>query len=208
MQRNPLLRAFVLKTVLWFPPCLALWYWLAEWFNGPAAWLSGWIMRQVFAAWVEGAEWSHRIISLFTNLSIDPAASSASGHGAMMVLEANPLVYSYGLPMFAALVLAGGSAHKWRQMLLGWLFLIPFQAWGICFDLLKQVAIGSPQVIAARLGFDPWQREAIALAYQLGALVLPTLAPIVLWLALNRLFIPMLRMEAALKQDEKDDRST
>lgn len=38
------------------------------------------------------------------------------------------------------------------------------------------------------LGIASWQMEAIALDYQFGSLLLPTLAPVALWLLLDREF--------------------
>jgi hypothetical protein len=35
---------------------------------------------------------------------------------------------------------------------------------------------------------DPWQLEAIVYGYQVGVLVLPTLAPILVWLWLDQQF--------------------
>ena len=198
MGRNPLY-AFFLKAALWLPLCLALWYWKAEWFNSPAAIVSGWIMRGLFPGWVEAVEWSQRTISLVTTLRVPMVPGVNEGKVAVMVAEANPLLYTYGLPLFAALLLASGEAKRWRKLVLGALVLIPFQAWGICFDLLKQVAITAGPAVAAQTGFSPWQRESIALGYQLGTLILPTVAPVVLWLALNRQFIPALVLERALQ---------
>ncbi len=198
MGRNPLY-AFFLKAALWLPLCLALWYWKAEWFNGPAAIVSGWIMRGLFPGWVQAVEWSQRTISLVTTLRVPMVPGVNEGKVAVMVAEANPLLYTYGLPLFAALLLASGEAKRWRKLVLGALVLIPFQAWGICFDLLKQVAITAGPAVAAQTGFSPWQRESIALGYQLGTLILPTVAPVVLWLALNRQFIPALVLERALQ---------
>ncbi len=205
MQRNPLLSAFLLKTALFLPLCLGLWYWLAEWFNGPAALLSGWLMRQLFPIWVEAAEWSHRTLGMLTTLKIDAAAAGRGVGLAAMVVEASPLTYGYGLPLYAALFLASGANKRWGKLLLGALILVPFQAWSICFDLLKQVAITAGPGVAAQIGFHPWQREAIALGYQLGALVLPSVAPIGVWLALNRQFIPMLMLEGVLQLHDAED---
>ena len=204
MGRNPLY-AFFLKGALWLPACLALWYWKAEWFNTPAMMVSGWIMRGFFPGWVAAIEWSHRTITLVTTLQVPMAPGVNEGKIAVMVAEANPLLYSFGLPVFAALLLASGEAKRWRKLLLGALILIPFQAWGICFDLLKQIAVTAGPAVATQTGFSYWQRDGIALGYQLGRLILPTLAPIALWLALNRQFIPMLMLDRALQGKGKFD---
>ncbi len=198
MARNPLY-SFLLKAALWLPVCLGLWYWKAEWFNGPAVMVSGWIMQSFFSGWVEAVEWSQRILSVVTTLKFGISPGMPEGEYAL-VLEVNPLTYGFGLPLFVALFLAGSEAINWRKLALGALLLIPFQAWGICFDLLKQVAVTAGPIISEQTGFSSWKIEGIALGYQLGALILPALAPIGLWLAFNSRFIPMLVLEGALRR--------
>src|ERR1700693_1343478 len=104
MVRNPLY-AFFLKAALWLPFCLGLWYWKAEWFNSPAAIVSGWIMEALFPRWVEAVEWSQRIVGLVTNLEVPMVPGMKEGQHAALVVEANPLSYTFGLPFFAALLL-------------------------------------------------------------------------------------------------------
>lgn len=161
--------------------------------------VSGWVMQSFFSGWVESWEWSQRILSIATSLKLGMAPGMPEGEYAL-VLEVNPLTYGFGLPLFIALFLAGNEANRWRKLALGALLLIPFQAWGICFDLLKQAAITAGPVVSEQTGFSPWKIEGIALGYQFGALILPALAPIALWLALNSRFIPMLVLEGALRK--------
>lgn len=198
MARNPLY-SFLLKAALWLPVCLGLWYWKAEWFNGPAVMVSGWIMQSFFSGWVESVEWSQRVLSVATTLKLGMSPGMQEGEYAL-VLEINPLTYGFGLPLFVALFLAGSEAICWRKLVLGALLLIPFQAWGICFDLLKQAAVTAGPIVSEQTGFSPWKIEGIALGYQLGALILPALAPIGLWLAFNSRFIPMLVLEGSLRK--------
>lgn len=198
MARNPLY-AFLFKVVLWLPVCLGIWYWKAEWFNSLAVMVSSWIMQSFFSGWVESMEWSQRILSVATTLKLGMSPEMPRGEYTLM-LEVNPLTYGFGLPLFIALLLAGSEANRWRKLALGALLLIPFQVWGICFDLLKQAAVTAGPVVAEQTGFSSWNIEGIALGYQFGALILPALAPIGLWLALNTRFIPMLLLEGALRE--------
>ncbi|MES2933472.1 MAG: exosortase H-associated membrane protein [Pseudomonadota bacterium] len=200
MRHNRQLKSFLVRVVLCLPACLALWYWQAEWFNTPAVILSGWTMQSMFPEWVEAIEWSHRTASLVTTLKVLGMTSGTTlGQQALMVVEVNPLGYTFGLPLFASLMLARSSKNQLWKFLLGAALLIPFQSWGICFDLLKQVAITSDRDIAEQVGFAGWHNEAIALGYQLGSLILPTLAPVIIWLSLDRTFIPMLMLEGELQ---------
>jgi hypothetical protein len=71
------------------------------------------------------------------------------------------------------------------KLLGGSLLLLPAQAFSLTLDLLKQMAIAMPGGAPA-LGIAQWQLEAIGLGYQLGALVVPTLVPVLLWLWLDQ----------------------
>lgn len=201
MAHNPLY-PFLLKGALWLPVCLGLWYWQAEWFNAPAALLSSWIMQTFFSGWVESATWAQRIFGIVTTLEIGTPPGIPEGEYTL-VLESNPLAYGYGLPLFAALLLAGSEVQRWHRLTLGALLLVPFQVCGICFDLLKQAAVTSGAEVTAQTGFSPWQIEAIALGYQSGALILPSLTPVVLWLWLDRGFIAMLERALYLRKKQQ-----
>jgi hypothetical protein len=79
--------------------------------------------------------------------------------------------------------------------------LLPFQAWGIAFDFLAQIArLGSDA--SAQAGLSGWRLEGVALGYQVGSLLFPSLMPVVLWAAFSRRFIegllPMKAMQPAL----------
>lgn len=198
MAHNPLY-PFLLKAALWLPVCLGLWYWKAEWFNAPAVMVSGWVLQSLFGGWVESVEWAQRIFSVATALRLGAAPGMPEGEYTL-VLEVNPLVYGFGLPLFAALLLAGSETNRWRKLALGALLLIPFQAWGICFDLLKQAAVTSGADVSAQTRLMPWQVEGIALGYQFGALILPTVVPIVIWLWLDRGFIVAVIVDGQLRK--------
>jgi hypothetical protein len=75
--------------------------------------------------------------------------------------------------------------------------LIPFVAWGVLADFLKNVAITAGPLITSQTGFIAWQREAIAFSYQLGSLILPTVAPAVLWVLTHDAFLESLKRRAA-----------
>jgi hypothetical protein len=53
-------------------------------------------------------------------------------------------------------------------------------------------------------GFSQGAREAIALGYQLGAVVFPALAPVVLWIALDWRFVESLRSAGAQPPSDEE----
>ena len=69
-------------------------------------------------------------------------------------------------------------------------------AWYLASPPLRQLQV-DPQV-APLLGWAPGVREMVAFGYQVGSLLLPTLAPVALWLAFARgLWMPAARPTAS-----------
>lgn len=179
-QRKPIL-LFAARVLGWLVPCFLAWYWLAPWLDRPAAWLAqGWLALFDDAI-LDSVEFEGRLLELVTNIGVQASA----GRG-VFVVEVNPLLSTYGAPLFAALVLAsrGGLA----RLVLGLAALLPFQGWSVAFDFLAQIVRAGPEMGAAS-HFAGWRIELIAFAYQLGSLIFPTLAPVALWVALQRRYV-------------------
>ena len=118
---------------------------------------------------------------------------SASARAGEIAVAVDLLLYSFGLPLYAALVLAAKEPGWPRRLVVGYAVLMPFVAGGALADFLKNVAITMGPQIASQTGFVAWQREAIAFSYQFGALILPTVVPVVTWVLTHRAFLERLR---------------
>ncbi len=92
--------------------------------------------------------------------------------------------FTYGIALFLALALASRESREPLGILLSCAALLVLPAFGIAFDALKQ--LGATPGLEPFLRWGSGAREAIALGYQVGTLLLPTLAPIALWLGLAR----------------------
>lgn len=105
--------------------------------------------------------------------------------GTYFDIPATPLTYTYALPFFLALILASRPRGLAWKALLGAGVIAVFAGAGIGFSVL--VSLGGLQTAAgdALFAFSRTAREAIALGYQLGTLILPPLAPVLLWMALD-----------------------
>jgi len=179
----PSLRSFVLRTLLWLPLCFAAWYFFAP-LHSPIAGAGARLLAGLVAPGVvSGVERQGSDLVFVTTLEVHPGP----GLTAVLLPEVNPLLYTYGLPFFVALMLASGS--RWRTILAGAAILLVFQGWGIAFDFLAQVGLNLGPDISAQAGLADWRREAIALGYQLGAIMFPSVVPVVLWALFNRPFI-------------------
>lgn len=185
-MRPDTLARFVLRVFLWIPVCFAAWYASARYHSALTGWLSH-VMIDVFEPGIVKAVERPGIDLVFVTRI---PARAADGSAGMLEAEVGPLVYSYGLALFLALMLASRAA--WWKLAAGAFALLPFEAWGIAFDFLAQVAVKLGPEVSAGAGFSGAQREAAVYGYQLGSLIFPPLAPVVLWAAFNRRYLEAL----------------
>jgi hypothetical protein len=179
----PALGTLVLRTLLWLPACLAAWHLVAAHHSAIAGAMAALLLHVLCPGLVTALEQPGVDLAFVTTLQV-PASAGQVG---VLVPEVSPLLYTYGLAFFLALMLAARAG--WWSILAGTALLLPFQAWGIAFDFLAQVGIKLGPAVSAQAGLGGWRIEAIAIGYQIGTLILPSLVPVVLWAAFNRGFI-------------------
>jgi len=177
------LARFVLRVFLWLPVAFAAWYLCAPQYSAMAGAVAHAIVDFFAAGTVSAVERSGLDLSFVTRIEVHRAGSGAG----VLLVDVNPLIYTYGLALYLALMLAA-RARVWK-LLVGAAFLLGFQGWGIAFEFLADIAIKLGPGVSAHVGLTGWRREAVALGYQVGCLILPSLAPVVLWALLNRAFV-------------------
>jgi hypothetical protein len=183
------LGTFVARVIAWLPAAFLVWYFAAPVLTWPVALIVDLVARAGFGDIVRGIAQSGATLTFATALQ-----PGASGRGSgQIAVDVNMLLYSFGLPLYAALVLAAREPHRARRLIVGYAALVPFVAWGVLADFLKNVAITAGPLVASQTGFAPWQREMIAFAYQLGTLILPTVVPAVAWVLTHRAFLERLK---------------
>jgi hypothetical protein len=182
------LRGFIARVFAWLPAAFVVWYFAAPVLMWPVVLLVE-LARSAFGDLLRGVEQAGSVLTFATTLK----PGSTSARGAEITVDVNMLLYSFGLPLYAALVLAAREPGWPRRLLAGYAALVPFVAWGVLADFLKTVAITSGPQIASQTGFVTWQREVIAFSYQFGTLILPTVVPAVAWVLTHRQFLERLR---------------
>lgn len=185
MRRPSALTFFVLSAFAWVIALTLIWTKISPWTSYPVAVLSEMVLEHGAPMWVRAVHTKPGLIEVDTTVSVYSA--EAGGQHGEIVVDANPGRYAYGLPILLGLMLAAGGRGRWTRALGGYLLLLPAQAFSLSMYLLMQTAMGA-QANVRTLRIDQWQLEAIIYGYQMGALVLPTLAPIVVWLWLDRRF--------------------
>ena len=179
---------FVLRTLAWLPGAFVVWYFAAPLLLAPVAWILRGVADVAFPGLLRAIEQSASTLTFVTTLR--PGAAVERG---VVTVDVNLLLYSFGLPMFVALTLAARQPGWKRRLAVGYALLLPFIAWGALADFLKNVAITAGPAVASQTGFAGWERETIAFAYQFGSLILPAVAPAVLWVTTHGSFLARLR---------------
>ena len=195
-MRNPLAR-FILVVLAWLPVCFAVWYFAAPLLTLPIHWLALAVAKTGFRDLIVDVEKAGSVFAFVTNLRPASATSFTGGRSAVVV-DVQSLVYTYGLPLFAALTLAATGLRDGvrlaRILTVGYIALLPWHTWGVFADALKQLSITMGPGVASQTGFSSLQREVIAFAYQFGTLILPTVIPAIVWVLTHRPFLEQMRL--------------
>ncbi len=207
--RNPL-TSFVLKMLLWLPITVWAWFSISSILTWPLSAITHTVMTGFFPEAIEAIEQQGYLLDVVTRFSapLQPEMIVPHGQKAVMVFELNTLSYSFNLPFFMALVLAspGTEAQKWFRISLGVGVLLLVQSWGICFDILKTLLHDLGPSVTKQMKFQPWALEIMGLGYQFGYLILPTVAPLLLWVILHRNYLIMIVPNLALTGDKPINR--
>lgn len=176
------LNKFLLQVLLWLPICFAAWYFLSILFTGPLASIVGALMTWIYPAIIERVAQDGNGLIVITHLVVSMSADDGGAAGEIL-FELNPLKYGYCVPLYTALVLAtpGDYGTKVMRWLIGNIILLAVQVFGVSAEILKLLAFEVGDEASAMLGFSAWGYEAVALAYQLGSLILPPVVPIMIW---------------------------
>lgn len=210
LDASPLARFFLLAAGVLVVLTLA-WRPVSHVAAAPAAWLAAATMRVLFPDWVRSARGGVGRLEVETRLRVTPTAEQRAqalregqaipGNAvAELVLEADPARPGYGLPILLALLVAARGRRLVPRALLGAACLVPFQSYSLVTELLKQAVITGGA--AAQAGFNVWEVNLVAYAYQLGALLVPALAPVLLWAWLDRGFLAAIVLEGWLRRTD------
>jgi hypothetical protein len=170
----------------------AVWYVLAPVILLPAEAIVRGVAHGFFGSLVTSIESHGGMLSFVTTLRPGEARG-----GGVLTVDVNMLLYAFGLPLFAALTLAARQRPIWRPLVVGYFAMMPFVAWGVLADFLKNVAITATPLVVSQANFGPLARDVIVFAFQMGSLILPAVVPAVAWVLTHRRFLIGLRSREA-----------
>jgi hypothetical protein len=180
------LSELLILAFLWMIFGFMLWYYLGAFHGIPVRLIASEILSRVlapeFLSIVVNPD-HHYLFLVQTQIPFQFPDGSREALGFIV----NPLVYGFGLPLLFGLVMASGIGifRKLAVLLIGYFVVMLVQVWGVVWQVLKMMAFNfGPDVhqVIADTGISD---ELIAMCYQLGVLIFPSLAPIVLWVLAN-----------------------
>lgn len=180
------LSELLILAFLWMIFGFMLWYYLSAFHGAPVRILASEILSRVL-----GSEFlniipnpdRHYLFQVQTRIPFQFPDGSREALGFIV----NPLIYGYGLPLLFGLVMASGVPllRKLAVLLAGYLVVMLVQVWGVFWQTLKMLAFNfgpDAHQVVINAGVSD---ELIALCYQLGVLIFPPLAPVILWVLSN-----------------------
>ena len=178
--------AFVARALGWSVILFAAWFLVPQPASAIAAWGA--------ARWVEAvapvARVKHRVEERRVGFEVEADYETTRSMGmradTLLELVANPLKYTFGVPFFLALLFASHPAGLAWKAFAGTALLGALASIGLACDVLLQIGGLAAPGGSPLFAFAPLAREMIALGYQLGTLVFPTVAPVLAWPAMDR----------------------
>lgn len=183
---------FFLMVVIWVLILTFAWSKVSGWTSQPVAWFTKVALHAGVGDWTRAVTTAPGVVEVQTRLEV-----KVNDQIGELIVEAEPGHFAYGLPVLWSLLLAAAGCaglrasvcvELFQRLALGMVLLWPFQVFSLYMDLVKKMATAVPGGAGA-LRIDQWQLEGIALGYQVGTLLMPTLAPILLWLWMDRRFV-------------------
>lgn len=177
---------FVLRVLVLGAMLFPAWWASSAWMARPLTWTAGALAESAAPIRAAFAIRSGADIACEVSPSADAIMRGLAPAELVADLPINALKYSYGLPFFLALLLASlplGAAWKSTA---GAGVVLALASIAVACDILVQV-----QAVQGPGGVRPFALgaigdEVVALGYQLGVLIFPTVAPVVLWGAFTK----------------------
>lgn len=205
MPEQHYLRQFVLLAFALLIPCFALWAAINGWLALPAIGftnilLTDWLPDIVQGVYVHGDQ--ALLVTRFGE--IDGRLVEVGQAGEAIAFLIDHRILSYSMPFYTALHFATPGERSLGSYFAALPVLYALFVVGLVCLGLKDLMLNLGTLFLEHTEMTPSGANAIALLYQLNVLVVPTLAPIMLWAWQSR-STPMLRQLNRLKSREESE---
>lgn len=187
LPRDTSFRQFLLFVFALIIPCFAIWTLLAGPIAMPVVGLTNIILQAWFPTVVEGVRIHGSDILLMTQFGeLNGRAVAPELAEYQLGFSLNPAILSYSLPFYATLHFATSKEDYFGSFVGGVLTLYPLILLGMLCVCLKELMVNLGGLFFNQPDTFVPNGNVIALLYQLNVLIVPTVAPILLWAWQNR----------------------
>ncbi len=173
-------RQFVLTLIL-MPITFGIWYAAGKLFAAPSVWLADFLLSSAYPSIVEAAGLQGAEMVVRTQFGEDGGVIMAKADaGNQIAIEINTRLVSYSIAFYAALLMASSLKDAMYKFCIGLLWLWLVMAFGLASILGKDLLLMIDAPFLDAPGVPP--ADLIALTYQFNVLLMPTLAPVCLWI--------------------------
>nr|WP_296021453.1 exosortase H-associated membrane protein [uncultured Acidovorax sp.] len=185
---------FLLVAVLSLLCLMPLWYYLAPQLAAPVFYMAGEVMSSVFQ-WALSYTRQEATGVLKTTLKVVSAHNGQFRTG-QLAPAVDYRLLGYGIVILWALLLASFPRGWGRKLLLGSLAMLPIQAINVIVQWCNDALNRAGAEVFAQTGLPGWMADVVAFLYHFNLFIFTALAPVMLWLLLDRAFLANLHAQA------------
>jgi len=202
------LGGFLARVVLWAVLAFTAWHFASKPVSLACGWIAARFVELVAPVAAVRPAYRDRDLILRVEPDYEMARRQRLRAGIFFELEASARIYTYGLPFFLALMLASHPRGLAWKFALGGGVIMVLAGISLGFELLALLDAPRTPSGDPLFGFSRIQREFIGVGQQLGALIFPSLMPVLLWIALDWRSVELLAGEksAAVASAEENEK--
>lgn len=176
------------EVLIWLVICFIAWFLSARILNIPLIWLSEWFLGLITNGVIDDVTMraggsAYKIVNqqFIIHTTVPPPGEHP------VIAATMPLIYGYGLALFAAMTLATpkDEGKKWRDIGIAYVVFLFVQLFGITNKAFMDLVFYAPQSISSHFPLVEQHINILGTSYQISTLVLPPLTPLILWILFN-----------------------
>jgi len=173
---------------------MPVWYYLSAQFAQPVFFLAGEAMSSVFH-WALSYTRQETTGVLNTTLKVVTTHTGQFRTG-QLAPAVDYRLLGYGIVILWALLLASFPRGWGRKLLIGSAAMVPVQALNVMVQWCNDAFNRAGAEVFAQTGLPGWLADVVAFLYHFNLFVFTALAPVMLWLLLDRAFLATLHAQA------------
>ena len=179
--------AFAARTIAWCIPMFALWLVAAQPISMAAAWGAEKLLDRMAPVRQTRIEWRDGRVAFLAQPDTTTEYLNHLRPGLTFEVPIDVRRQTYGVPFFLALLLAAKSRRLAAKAAAGVAILLVLAAVGVACEAAIGLATLAPQGGGRVFSFGAASATLIALGFQLGSLIFPSVGPVVLWAGMDAL---------------------